>query len=532
MSRLRWRFQAVSVALAYWLAGPAIAESVAAMNLHDSAAIGDVKALQQQLGKSRDIDAPNIEGSTALLVAVMQGRLDAARYLLAHGARADAANRYRVTPLYVATLHGDTDMMAALLAARADPNGAAPSGETLLMTSARAGVVKAMQLLIDTGASVDARESTFNQTALMLAARSNSADAIALLLDRGADINARTSVGETPPFIPPCKGTGCGSVGVGINRGGLPDRGRRDPVKGGMTPLLYAAREGADAAMAVLIRRGASLEVAEANGMTPLLMALLNNQLGAARQLIEAGAKVNVDDFYGRTPLWAAVEYRNLDMNNRIEDSPTTNNIDRPASMPLIRLLLEKGANVNARTREVPPARKWLYALNDVSWVDYTGQTPFLRAAFSGDITVMRLLLDHGADPNLATNGGTTALMAASGVGWVVQQTYTESMPSLLEAITICLEHKADVNAVNSMGLTALLGAANKGANDIIKLLVANGARLDAVDKQGRDAYRWAGGVFLAAVGAELKPHTIALLDELNHRPPSRGPSAETPVSR
>jgi ankyrin repeat protein len=219
-------------------------------------------------------------------------------------------------------------------------------------------------------------------------------------------------------------------------------------------------------------------------------------------------------------------------MNNRAEDSPTTNNVDRAASLPLIRLLLEKGANVNARTREVPPSRKWLYSLNDVSWVDYTGQTPFLRAAFSGDTTVMRLLLDHGADPNLATHGGTTPLMAASGVGWVVQQTYTESMPSLLEAIRICLAHKADVNAVNSMGLTALLGAANKGANDIIKLLVANGARLDAVDKHGRDAYSWAGGVFLAAVGAEAKPHTIALLDELNHRQPSRGPSAETPVNK
>ena len=507
MSRLQWRFQAASVALAFLLAASAVA------------APGEV-------------DVPDREGSTALLVAVMQDDLGAVKGLLARGAKVDAANRYRVTPLYVTALHGKTDMMAALLAAKADPNGAAPSGETLLMTSARAGIVTAMQLLIDSGARVDAREPAFNQTALMLAARSNSAEAIALLLDNGADIDARTSVGETPAFAPPCKGTGCGSEGVGINRGGLPDRGRRDPVKGGMTPLLYAAREGADAAMAVLIRRGANLELAEANGMTPLLMALLNNQLGVARQLIDAGAKVNVDDFYGRTPLWAAVEYRNLDMNNRIEDSPTTNNIDRAASLPLIRLLLEKGAAVNARTREVPPPRKWLYALNDVSWVDYTGQTPFLRAAFSGDVTVMRLLLDYGADPNLATHGGTTALMAASGVGWVVQQTYTESTPSLLEAIRICLEHQADVNAVNSMGLTALLGAANKGGNDILKLLVTHGARLDATDKQGRDAYRWAGGVFLAAVGAELKPHTIALLDELNHRPPSRAPSAESPVPR
>jgi ankyrin repeat protein len=507
MSRLQGRFRVVIVCLAYLLAGSVIAAP-------------------------GPIDTPDKEGNTGLLVAVMQDRLDAAKHLLARGANADAANRYRVTALYVATLHGTTDMMTVLLAARADPNGVSPSGETLLMTSARAGVVKAMQLLVDAGARVDAREAAFNQTALMLAARSNSADAIAFLLDNGADINARTSVGETPTFSPPCKGTGCGSEGVGINRGGLPDRGRRDPVKGGMTPLLYAAREGADAAIAVLIRRGADLELAEANGMTPLLMALLNNQLGSARQLVDAGAKVNVQDFYGRTPLWAAVEYRNLDMNNRIEDSPTTNNIDRAASLPLIRLLLEKGADANARTRDVPPSRKWLYSLNDVSWVDYTGQTPFLRAAFSGDTTVMRLLLDHGADPNLATHGGTTALMAASGVGWVVQQTYTESMPSLLEAIRICLDHKADVNAANSMGLTALLGAANKGANDIIKLLVAHGARLDAVDKQGRDAYRWAGGVFLAAVGAELKPHTIALLDELNHRPPSRGPSAEAPIPK
>jgi ankyrin repeat protein len=249
--------------------------------------------------------------------------------------------------------------------------------------------------------------------------------------------------------------------------------------------------------------------------MQPLLMALLNDQLPVARLLLARGADVNADDFWGRTPLYAAVEYRNLDMNNRDMDSPTTNGVDREPLLVMIRELVEHGADVDARTREVPPSRRWLYSLGDVSWVDFTGQTPFLRAALSGDVATMRLLLTHGADPNLTTQAGTTPLMAASGVNWVVAQTYTESPQSLLDAIQLCLDHGADVNAANSMGLTALLGAANRGANDIIRLLVANGARVDVVDKEGRSALRWAEGVFLAAVGAERKPATIALLEEL-----------------
>jgi ankyrin repeat protein len=259
-------------------------------------------------------------------------------------------------------------------------------------------------------------------------------------------------------------------------------------------------------------------------------MAVLNNNLDVARVLLDRGANVNADDFWGRSPLWAAVEYRNLDMNNREQDSPKDNGVDRAPILAFIRVLLQSGANVNARTREVPPSRRWLYSLGDVSWVDFTGQTPFLRAALSGDTSTMRLLLEHGADPNVATSAGTTPLMAAAGVNWVVAQTYTESPEALVDAVTLCLELGADLNAANSMGLTALLGAANRGSNDIIELLVARGARLDIKDKEGRTPLRWAEGVFLAAVGAERKPKTIALLEELMARSAPR-PSAP-PLNR
>ena len=146
-------------------------------------------------------------------------------------------------------------------------------------------------------------------------------------------------------------------------------------------------------------------------------------------------------------------------MNNNDQDSPTDNGVDRAPILAFIKELIDAGANVNARTRELSPGRRWLYSLNDVSWVDFTGQTPFLRAALSGDTATMRLLVERGADPNLPTLAGTTPLMAAAGVNWVVAQTYTESLQARLDAVKLCLELGADVNATNSMGLTALLGA-------------------------------------------------------------------------
>jgi ankyrin repeat protein len=189
--------------------------------------------------------------------------------------------------------------------------------------------------------------------------------------------------------------------------------------------------------------------------------------------------------------------------------------IDRGAALDLINTLIARGADVNARTKEYSPIRRWVSPLNDISWVDFSGQTPFLRAALSGDVTVMRLLLAHGADPNIPTLAGTTALMAAAGVNWAENQTWTESKESLMEALKLCREKGADVNAANSMGITAVIGAANRGSDDMIEFLVQHGAKLDVKDKEGRTPLVWAGGVFLATNPPEEKPRTMALIKKL-----------------
>jgi ankyrin repeat protein len=150
-----------------------------------------------------------------------------------------------------------------------------------------------------------------------------------------------------------------------------------------------------------------------------------------------------------------------------------------------------------------------------LAWVDFTGQTPFLTAALSGDVSVMRLLLKHGADPKIPTFGGTTALMAAAGVNWVVSQTYDEGPEALLEAVKLCYELGLSVHDVNSMGLAAIHGAANRGSDEIIKFLVSKGARLDVMDKEGRTPMTWAEGVFLATHAPVPKPSSMTLIKSL-----------------
>jgi uncharacterized protein len=487
---------------------------------------GDAAAVRALLERGADANAIGPYGTPALHWVVRVQDRALAGLLLDAAADPNLRTHTGVAPLHLAIENGDLDIVELLLAAGADAQLSDHTGESPLFLAARGGDVKIAERLLAYGSRVDERDPEYGQTPLMAAVREGHAEIARLLLAHGADVDAQTRAGAVPAFRRPSENAG--SKGLGIVRGGWPERGMRPPVPGAKTPLLYATRRGDLAVTTLLVEAGADLELADADGVTPLLNAILNTSIAAARgaatemqhlavahYLVERGANVNAADWYGETPLWAAVDVRNLDVNGPERD----NGIDRVAALDLIAQLLARGADPDSRIREYPPERRFIATLGSLSWVDFTGQTAFLRAALAGDVTVMRLLLEHGADPAIATFAGTTPLMAAAGVNWVVNQTFDEGPAALLAAVELCHELGNDVNAVNSMGVRAIHGAANRGSNDIVEFLAARGASLAVADAEGRTPLVWAEGVFLATHPPQRKPATIELLDRLLREP-------------
>ena len=463
----------------------------------------NLRALIQQ---GANVNAAEADGTTALHWAARRDDVATAELLIRAGAKLDVATRYGVTPMYLAAVSGNAAMIGALLRAGANPNSANPGGETALMTAARTGKVDAVALLLERGAAVNAKETVRGQTALMWAVLENHPAVVKLLLARGADINAQSNavVPDGTTGVPQATSGDIGAHGPGIYR----SRAVPSP-SGAMTPLLYAARDGNLEMARILVDAQADVNRAAANGTGPMVVAITNNHIELAMFLLDKGADVNAaDNFYKRTPLYAAVEMRNPDYVR--DTAPPVP--DRRDPMELIEALVARGANSNARANTTP-FRGFMQV--SANWANFDGQTPFLRAALSGDVTLMRFLLDHGADPNIGTNDGATPLMAAAGINWVVAQTFSRSDKEYLEAAALCLERGADVNAVNSQGFTAVHGAANRGFDAMIKFLAEHGARLDVKDKQGRTPMTFAEGVFLAVQPPVRKPSTIALLQQL-----------------
>jgi ankyrin len=484
--------------------------SIAAAAPGDDAALlaaarnGDVATVAAQLRSGADANAAEPDGTRALHYAAERGDVRAVQLLLGAHADPQATTELQATPLQQACYAGSAEVVKQLVKAGADVKAGDIAGETVLMACARGGSAEALRVLLRAGAEIDATDKNFGQTALIFAAREGNKEAVRELISSGANVMARTRVGPEPAFRP-----NGGTQGKGVEK--APKRGMRAAIPGGKTALHYAARDGHLSTVQVLLDAGAAIEDRDPNDITPLLYATSNDRVEVARLLIARGADVKAVDWYGRSALWCAIDVRNRDTPQPAAGPGT----DREGNFALAQLLLEQGADPNARIREMPVVRTHIMPLGSLSWVDFTGETPFIRASLAGDVKVMRLLLKHGADPRIATTGGTTALAAAAGVNWVVAQTYDEGPEALLEAVRICYDAGIDVNAANSKGIRAVHGAANRGSDAIVRFLVEHGADIRAKDGEGRTPLDWANGVFLATHPAVPRPGTIALLQKL-----------------
>ena len=443
----------------------------------DAAMKGDSAAVAALLKKGADVNAPQADGATAMHWAVHRNDLPMIDRLIAAGAGVKAANRHGATPLALACLNGSARAIERLLKAGADPNERGPNGETALMMASRTGAVDAMTTLLKAGAVVNATEKLRGTTALMWAAAQSHPAAVTLLIDHGADVGARSTpvaLGRTAYLAPTARQRASQLVN---------DADREVFVRrpnnegGGLTALVFAAREGDLESARVLVTAGADVNQATQYGWTPLLTATQNRHYALATFLLEHGADPNLANRGGWTPLYLATDNRNIEGG----DYPV-----RPGDLDhldFIKTLLARGANVNARAKDSTETR----TIFTMQWLYEDGATPFLRAAQSGDVELMKLLLAHGADPKIPTANDVTALAAAAGIGWVQGVTYERSERDSLEAVKLSLELGIDPNAVDGDGRTALHGAAHKGRNEVVRLLVSHGAKLDARDAGSRD---------------------------------------------
>ena len=510
-----------------------VAATAAGQSLLDAAEDGNHDAALAALKAGGDVNARGPDGATALIWAAYNGDADLAKRLLAAGADANAKNEFGSFALAEAAIGGYTDVVTALLKGGADANLANNEGETPLMEVARTGNVAAATLLLDAGADVNAIELWGDQSPLMWAAAQKQPAMIKLLVSRGADVDARGAVRNWERKV-------------------IREPRPKDMNQGGFTPLLYAAREGCIECAKELVAGGADLDLPDPHRVTPLVMALMNLHFDFAEYLIEAGADVNKWDLYGRSPLYMAADTSTLPVmgNGSMVVLPST---DKLKALDVARVLLDKGANVNAQLKRRPPYRNVPQDRGGDSILSQ-GATALLRAARAGDTPMVDLLLEHGALVDLPSNQGVTPLMAAAGVefGTRVTRGRNRTNDGVLATMKLLLDAGADINArmvtdsarpaeysasANAAARagrggrasqvptaravphqTALHGAAERGYTPIVKFLVENGADLNAKDGNGRTALDLAKGIGVPGVKqaqGEGFPETVAAIESL-----------------
>ena len=461
--------------------------------LVDAVKRGDLAAVRTLLRNRTLVNQAEPDGTTALHYAVQANEVQLVTTLIAAGANVNAANRYGLRPMTLAATNGSEPVISRLLEAGADPNTVTEGGEPVLMTAARTGSVDALKRLIAAGADVNARERWFGETALMWAAAENHAGAVRALVEAGAAIDARSRVIDAPVLEFPRSG------------------GPNSPFpRGGWTALMFAARQGAIDAARTLAELGANLNLAalpqtdvplkaddmgsadRGIGTTALVFAIINVHYDLAAVLLEKGADPNVVDLAGMGALYAAVDMNSLQW---VQGRPAPILADRLDGVDLVRLLLQKGADPNARLK-TRPLKRHHDAGSTMNFGE--GTTPLMRAARTSDVGVIKALLDGGANPFLTLPDGSNALLIAAGQGYggvrgdgirIVVPTPERAA----ESVALLLDRGVDVDSFNTAGNTALHAAINRG-DAVVKVLASRRARLIR-NKAGVTPFDLASGV-------------------------------------
>jgi ankyrin repeat protein len=460
----------------------------------------------------------NREGSTPLWLACINGDAPMIEALLTGGADANEHLPLGRTPLMAAARTGNVGAVKVLVEHGADVNAKETArGTTPIMWAADEGHSEVVQFLIQHGADLNARSNAAPRGRGPALGKSNdprkqvAAQGAALAAGQALDLGALRDVangtaaqpgaqanagpnagqrGASPAQAAAAGGRGGRGAGAGAGAGAAGDdqddafqaafgqRNRQAPNDGGgLTPLIYAARADDLQSVKALLAAGVDINQTTNYGWSALLVATQNRFYKLGSYMLDHGANVNLANKGGWTPLYLATDNRNIESGDYPVRKPDMDHLD------FIKLLVDKGADVNARVKDSTETR----TVFTNQWLDENGATAFLRASQSGDLPLMKLLLAHGADPKINTALGVTPLHVAAGIGWVEGITYEWSQEQTLEAVKLLIDLGADVNAQADTGRVALHGAAHKGRPDVVQVLFDHGAKLDVRDYGNTD---------------------------------------------